>query len=332
MNTLRLTIAAFVAALVALFAPHAEGQTGNIVIIPTNTLAYGSSQIVADHTAQVTDQFWLDVYQVWTNGYRVYYGQPRLLNQSFTKMSDMNALLVQLAEQYSTNIFTTTNAHLNEKFIIFATAEDIKDYYTVASCYHEFSLVMSNGQYRVPDLSSLSMEVAQTIPYEYSNIDWAVMQVYDLQSNLVDVLDSRLDPSSGIADVPDQVLALPSAYITGQNLLRMVVVSDDTHSYKVYGARGAQIPAIMSTMQYSTNLVVDAEGRTNQVMNIRVNFGDVGQNLYLWRSSDLLHWTNLMAHQTYYSGFDIPGYFSYSETNDLKSNGFFEFKDIVTPY
>lgn len=144
------------------------------------------------------------------------------------------------------------------------------------------------------------------MPYRVTNIDWAVIEVYNSASNqVINALDSRFQvPSASIVDVQNQLLDLPTAYLVGTNPFRLSVVTGTNFQHRVYGAQGNQIAELPNTI----SLPVISQG-TNL---LHVTAGDVGRVLVLQGSTNLADWVDLTApHTNYYSGFD-PG-FSYSE-------------------
>lgn len=307
------SLVALVAIVVATVALNAEGQL-NTTTLQTNVFEWGSQAKVEDHVVKLTDQFWLDVYQVWTNGV-VFYAQPTFI-RGFTNMAEMNAFLQQQTAIYATNIFNTVNAHLDQEFIVRASSIEMSDgFYATALCYYPFYLIKNGTNYSLPNFSTVQMKLPSNIPYKVPNIDWMVMEVYDQNGNLTNYFDSRYDPYSTYVDTNNEVLDLPTSYLTNNSNFRLIVVSGTNYeNYRVYDGTGSQISELPVTI--SQPIIYK-----NKTVSVSVIPGEIGRYLTLQGSIDLVNWTNLTSgYLTYYSGYD-PG-FTYSETNSYKSRFF----------
>jgi hypothetical protein len=272
--------------------------------VPTQNFVFGSTNIVADHAAKMTDQFWLSIYQPQTGGGIIDLVEVKNI-RGFTNMNDLNSWLQWSVTKYATNVLVVTNVDFNKQFTAYVSAVDWADgFYSVAYCNYPFYLVKNGTNYNFPDFSSISMSLESDMPYHTTNINWAVMQVYNLASNtVVDIRDSRYeDPSTSIVDYYHQLLVIPTAYASGNFKFRLSIESG-TNQYRVFGAQGNQIPELPNTI----SLPVIAKG-TNA---LQVTAGDVGRVLVLQGTTNLASWIDLTGHTNYYTGYD-PG-FSYSE-------------------
>ncbi len=209
-------------------------------------------------------------------------------------MNELNSWLQQSVSKYATNVLTVNNVNLNQPFNAYVSAVDWNDgFYTVAYCNYPFSLIKNGTNYSLPDFSSMAMQLESDMPYKVTGINWAVMYVYNSASNaVIDALDSRYeDPSTSIVDYDDQLLVLPTAYVSGGYPFRMSVVSGANYQYLVYGTQGNQIPELPNTI----SLPLIAKG-TNL---LHVTTGDVGRVLVFQGTTNLTSWVDLTgpAHQ-----------------------------------
>ncbi|MDE2188203.1 MAG: hypothetical protein KGJ35_00535 [Patescibacteria group bacterium] len=157
---------------------------------------------------------------------------------------------------------------------------------------NSFLLVSNNdGTYSVPDLSSVSTVLNDTLPFNISGLQWARSEIsYSWDPvDPFEVDDVLYDPTTDPIG-SDGFLYLSSGYITNSSsasgafaMKISLYVSGVTNAFQIYNGDGN--PVAPTPM----NLVMGKSG-TNAV--VTVNGGDSGRGYVLQWSSDLQHWTN----------------------------------------
>lgn len=132
---------------------NAEGQ------VPGNHFAWGNSNAVTDHAAQMMDQLWLAIYQPQTNGSVIWFAKAQYSGY-FTNMNELNSFMRSNTGGFATNVLRATNIDFGAQFVAYFSANDMADgFYTTAYCYYPFYLVKNGTNYSLPDFSSMTMSL-----------------------------------------------------------------------------------------------------------------------------------------------------------------------------
>ena len=323
MKTIHTYIAILIIAFGTLFVEG--GQT-----VLTNSFEFGSIEAVEAHNIPFIDTGVVTVYQKDTNGNTidfnsvVYFGSIKDRHQLDTWFQ------VELQKGLN-NILTSTNGNRDGIYKIFAYTSNWDLASGQFDYFKEFNLVYTNGQYTLPDFSQAKMSLSRKTLYKVQGIEWAILEIFDKDGQLLGITDSRFEPDpwySGV-DTANGLLILPTDFIIGDTdyKIKLVVVSNG--DYKVYDGTGKQIPETPATMRIQ--VIIDG------VKNIVVTGGDAGRRLILQGSSNMVDWVDLNAGHVvgfppgyFYSEAGTDSGFSFKEQGYLPQ-GFFRVKKDISP-
>lgn len=242
MKILRRLIAFLAIAAYSLLAPKAWGQVGSF--------AMGSSNIVENYCVTNSKIMGVWLFQQTTNG--LVAAGNGFVSQSFTNEEDLQAVFHGLLSNVVQGTLLTNNAVDKSRPILINSRvvkhDPVWDH-RYFECYQTFSLVKTNGEYVLPDLSGILLKISDPVEYEVPGLQWARIEVYySGDSYAFEVDDPRYDPDysqTGIVPELQRIFVDYAAVTSGTNggfRLKFMIVSGTNDIYQVFDGTGRQVP------------------------------------------------------------------------------------------
>ena len=167
----------------------------------------------------------------------------------------------------------------------------------------------------MPDLSSFSTQLEDSIPFYIPNLQWARVEIgYNGDPTPFEVDDNLYDPTTDPIG-SDGYLYLSTDYITNSSSasgdLWMKITLFDGTNFQIFNGDGNSVPETPMT------LAIDKKNSINAT--VTVNGGDSGRGFVLQSSAALSAWTNCSPVTFISPTNDLPGappsQFVYPATN-----------------
>ncbi len=289
---------AILIAFIVLLASHREVKAGPSP--PTTNYVFpaiGTVQKVENYAATATTVVGILIWAYKTNGTEASYsGTTGYIGTNIiTSKTQLDQQFIVPELSYAINYFcTNANSTWNKSKGVIVdiiciisepngdASQDLLWYYNTIQLIKN-----SDGSYSVPNLSGLSTQLEDSIPFYVPNAEWARMEVGDNGvPDPIEVYDNLYDAGSSPLS-SDGYVYLNTSYITdssasdGDFWLKISLL--DGTNFQIFNGDGNSVP--LTPM----NLNMSNAGNNAYVT---VNGGDSGQGFMLEWSSDLTHWTN----------------------------------------
>ena len=289
------------------------------VVPPVQVLSIGSTNAIGDAEATNVIAVGFYIWQTFPSGDGIdYLVTTTNLTKQLTNKQDLDALNTSLMLRYATNV-PSYGTNKNLPFTMYAGAINRLGI-QLLYCNFTVNLVASNGSYQLPPMpTQIPTKLYAWGAFPFPGIKSALVeaQTNGMANGWTPVMDSRWssnpwywndDWTGGGADVNDQWLVLPTAFVTGGYPLRIAVISGTTNEYQLMNETGYLIQETPTSISES---FVGHPGK-GMALTVTAQGGDPGRSLVIQRSSDLQNWITVTTnHVVGYIGV-APG-FSFSE-------------------
>jgi hypothetical protein len=265
-----------VAAAIGFGTMSAEAQTSNLTGFTFPPI--GTIQKVTDYAVRNVNVITLFTWvyntdsQSWVMYYNVpWYGSPNYL----TNKAQMDQFIATELTNIMSSVITNTIPNINKDKGIYLSASCgilVHDLFLLSYdnlyAYQQILLIKNpNGSYSVPDLSSFSTTLADSISFYVPNLQWARVEVgYKGESYPFEVDDELYEPGSNPIG-SDRFLYLPMDYITDSSSnsgdFWMKITLFDNNTFQIFNGDGNQIPEtpmVLALNQHGTNATVTVNG------------------------------------------------------------------------
>jgi hypothetical protein len=275
------------------FAPQANSQTGSFTFPAIGTPA----KVEAAAVASVNRVFlYNSVFK--TDGTKVFVGGPEWYRQASSQVTNkiqLDALTGLLITNSLKSLATSADSSIDKsrgmliEVDCFIDAEDDSSQDVYYLNEELFNLVKnSDGSYSVPDVSGVSTEINDPIPFYIPNVQWARAEISYAgdSSGAFEIDDDLYDPGTSPLQSDGFVYLSPSTItdsssINGSFSLKF---SWFDGTFNIVDGDGNKIPETRITVGLSTV-------STNSV--VAVAGGDSGRGYIVQSSNDLKNWENI---------------------------------------
>jgi hypothetical protein len=296
-----------ITACIVFFASEAKGQVRPQAIgppPPVQIFPWGSSNALTQFAVTNTRDITIGVFQGNVDG-----GDDGYLGYSYSSITSITSAFQQSLTAAANQAMT--NPAINKNAAIFVAGYADNNYYpptlgclTFAVSQNpspSFSLIHSNGTWILPDLTGITMPLAQQFAFYVPGLEWARIEVYS-NVNLVTpflVVDSRVSSSpweTNYIDIPDQAITIFTPYLasgnTGPYRLKVSMLTDT--GFLIVDGNGVKVAETPFSIQ---NFSVQ-----NGVASLNVAGGDTGTVFVVQHSPDLINWVTVGGPYTAVTG------------------------------
>jgi len=275
-----------------------------LVIVPPPKTNYvfppiGTLQKVTDYAVKATTVVLIYSWAYETNGQEIYYGGTTryILTNVITSKTqlDQQFIVPALSNIVLYNFCTNANPVWDKsKGVVVDVVCDINTLSLGLSqdllwYYNTIQLINNpDGSWSVPNLSSVSTQLEDSIPFYVPNAQWARMEVgHNGDPDPFEVDDNLYDPGSSPL-YSDGYVYLDTDYITDSstasgNFWIKTSLFDGTNVFQIFDGDGNSVPETPMNLRMS---------KDSSYAYVTVNGGDSGRGYMLEWSSDLKSWTN----------------------------------------
>lgn len=214
----------------------------------------GSYSKVMDYCLANTYELDIYVFQITWTGTVAVAGSFVKDGFHFKTKSELDTYFHQKLQESAQGAVTNTNSAIDKDavFKIYSVGvgmdEESGDYYLYnyfGVTGVEFSLVKSNGNYFVPNLSWVNLDFPSDIAYKVPGLNWARFEIALSNGSVVSVVDSQIEPNTDVVDTTiRQIFIDRDVAISGTNgnyRVKIRTVSGSGNDFKVFDSMGDQI-------------------------------------------------------------------------------------------